>query len=337
MGAKVIHANRALLHAQPHILAFPLTGLQRANAAGFVIAPMVGHGHDLSGGRELAHVGMVGHHVLAALLHRNRHGGRAGVKGQHIGALIHQQHGGIAFARGVEPFIQPDHAHLRLGIDRAQSQRKGIDALQYLGNGKARHVTHGWAFTHAPCRHTGQIAPFVIAGIGGSDIGRTLEAGEYLEFHVGKIARHLHGRFHIAKAGGKDDLVALAGQIAQHALGIRPFGHVGHMRGLHAVAELLVHLLARQLVLVRPARFGNGRHVDPCRFGCGLCGGRCGGGGRCDGSRESKSGHERGCEVFVHGVPLHGSKGDKGCRLERNGQRSRLRDGSIGNKSTRRE
>ena len=226
------------------------------------------------------------------------------MEGEYIGALIHEEHGGIALPRGVEPFVKPDHAHRGLWIDRAHAQGEGVDALQHFRNGKPGHVAHHLAFAHAPGCDARKVAAFVITRVGRGHVGCALVAGEHLELHVREIARHLHGRLHIAEAGGENDLVALHGQVAQYALGVRPFRHIGHMGGLHAATQLLLHLLARGFVLTRPAGFGNWRHVDPCGLdrcllGRGCLRGCCG--------KQRKGRHKCGREVFVHGVPLHGS------------------------------
>src|SRR3546814_3205244 len=46
------------------------------------------------------------------------------------------------------------------------------------------------------------------------------------ELHIRELLGDLDRRVHVAKRGCKDQLVALLGQIANHALGIRPLGHV---------------------------------------------------------------------------------------------------------------
>jgi hypothetical protein len=57
-------------------------------------------------------------------------------------------------------------------------------------------------------------------------------------------------------------LVALARQVAQHALGVGPFGHAFDDRRLHAGAERLLHRAPAEVVLVAPAGLADRAHVD---------------------------------------------------------------------------
>ena len=123
----------------------------------------------------------------------------------------------------------------------------------------------------------------------------------------------------VAKAGGgivssvkatreasEDELVALARQVADDPLGVGPFGHVSHIGGLHLGAQCGFYRLPARLVLADPAGVGDGGDIhEPNLQGghrwCGrrLCMGRKRG-------NQTASGRECGCEVFVHGGPLHG-------------------------------
>jgi hypothetical protein len=61
--------------------------------------------------------------------------------------------------------------------------------------------------------------------------------------------------------------------------------------------------LAALVVLARPAGLGDGRDIDEAGLD-GLTGGWLGSAKKREG--EKTGGRERGSEVFVHGVPLHG-------------------------------
>jgi hypothetical protein len=54
-------------------------------------------------------------------------------------------------------------------------------------------------------------------------------------------------------------------QVANHALGIGPFGHVFDEGGLDLAAQGGLDGLAALFVLARPARFGDGRDIDESR------------------------------------------------------------------------
>ncbi|MCY1371601.1 hypothetical protein D9M69_587510 [compost metagenome] len=103
-------------------------------------------------------------------------------------------------------------------------------------------------------------------------------------------------------------------EVANHALGVRAFGHVFHEGGLHLAGQRRLHGLAALVVLAHPAGVGQRRDVDKrgldrWRDGrrLGLCG---------EGKRKEKAGDRQGAgapghEVFVHGVPLHGFRRTK--------------------------
>ena len=96
--------------------------------------------------------------------------------------------------------------------------------------------------------------------------------------------------------------MALRREVAHHALGVGAFGHGLDDGGLHLRAERLLHRAAAQVVLVGPAGLADRADVDEAdlerrRLGGGVAG--------TSASRAASSG--RAGEVFVHGVPLHGS------------------------------
>ena len=128
-GAKTGDLNHAFAHTTPHLASLPSAVQHRLGALGVVAAPLVGDRHDLRIGGHLAHVRVIRHRQLATLLGGHHHRRGAGVKSDHIHALVEQRHGRIALARWVKPGVQPDHFDHRLGVDRLHAQGKGVDAL----------------------------------------------------------------------------------------------------------------------------------------------------------------------------------------------------------------
>ena len=205
---------------------------------------------------------MVGHAPDALLLRGFHHGTGAGVEGQHIGLLPNQVDRGIMLTRRIEPGVEPDHANLSLRVDRTHAQREGVDALQHLGNREASHIAGNMGVGDAACCDAGKVAAFVVARVGHGHVGRGLVAGDRFKLHVGKLARHLERGLHVAKAGREDQLVALLRQIADHALGVRAFGDVLDIAGLHTLAQCRLHGKPAFFVLAYPAGGGQWRNVD---------------------------------------------------------------------------
>ena len=87
------------------------------------------------------------------------------------------------------------------------------------------------------------------------------------------------------------------------ALGVCALGHVLDKGGFDRGAQGLVHGFAAFFVLPRPTGFGDGRDIHKTCFE------RLGMGRRRNKGRKRKKagGRECGCEVFIHGSPLHGS------------------------------
>jgi hypothetical protein len=57
------------------------------------------------------------------------------------------------------------------------------------------------------------------------------------------VGGHLEHGLHVAEGGAEDQLVALAGHVAEHALGVGRLGHLLDEAGHHLVAELLLDAL----------------------------------------------------------------------------------------------
>ena len=105
-----------------------------------------------------------------------------------------------------------------------------------------------------------------------------------LELHVLQVGRHLEHRLHVAEGGAEDQLVALARDVAEHALGVGRLGHLLDEGGDDLVAELLLDRLAAVVVRKGPAAVADRADVgegDLQRLGLGRRhrgGGRRGGG-----------------------------------------------------------
>ena len=84
-----------------------------------------------------------------------------------------------------------------------------------------------------------------------------------LKLHIGKFFGNLQSRVHELKARRKNDLVALIGQIPDHALGIGHRRHILNELRLNAIAELLLDDFASFIVLLAPSFVGTGARVEP--------------------------------------------------------------------------
>ena len=80
-----------------------------------------------------------------------------------------------------------------------------------------------------------------------------------LELHAGQVGRGAQRRLEIAEAGGEDQLRALRGEVAHHALGVGALGHGLDEARRDLVAERTLHRLPRLVVLVGPAGLADRR------------------------------------------------------------------------------
>ncbi len=273
--------DRAFLHAPPALAGGPRAFQHVARGLDVVRAPV-------DDGRAQVGLGAVGGHVaipaesaLALFLGGLEHGGRIGVLEQHVGAAVDQRGGGLGFLRRAEPFVHPHHLGLDLRVDRLRAQREAVDVADHLGDRHRTDHAQRVGLGHGAGDHAGHVGAFVGAAVVGAHVGRGLVAGGMLELHVREIGGDLLDRLHVAEGGAEDQLVALAGHVAQHALGIGRFGHALDEAGDDLVAEFLLDGLAAVVVRERPAAVAHRADVgerDLQRLGLGR-GGRGGGRG----------------------------------------------------------
>jgi hypothetical protein len=133
---------------------------------------------------------------------------------------------------------------------------------------------------HAAGDDTRHVSVLIELGVVDAHVRRRLVAGRVLELDVGKFARHLEHLLHETERGGEDDLVALARQITEDALGVGAFGNLLDESRLHLVAEFGLDRLAPLVVSEGPAGVAHRADVNPRRLErLGLrrrrCGGRC--------------------------------------------------------------
>ncbi|MNZ93536.1 hypothetical protein D3C78_1126070 [compost metagenome] len=258
-------------------------------------------------------LGAVGRHVriptesaLALFLGGLEHGGRVGVLEQHVGAAVDQRSRGFGFLGRAEPFIDPDHLGLDLGVDRLRAQREAVDVADHFGNRHRADHAQRVGLGHAAGDDAGHVGAFIGAAVVGAHVVGGLVAGGVFELHLGEVGGELLQRFHVAERGAEDQLIALPGHVAQHALGVRAFGHAFHIAGLDLVAEFLFQGLARLVVGIRPAAIADRTDIrkrDLQRLGLGR---RCGHG----------CGRRCGCGLFLLAATGHGRRRHGGQRRQ---------------------
>ena len=163
---------------------------------------------------------------LPALLGGLQHGRRVGVLHQHVGAAVEQRLRGFGFLRRVEPLVDPDHLGLDLRVDRLRAQREAVDVADHLGDRDRADDAERVGLGHAAGDHAGHVRALVGAAVVGAHVVGLLVAGGMLELHVLQVGGDLQHRLHVAEGGAEDQLVALAGHVAEHALGVGRLGHL---------------------------------------------------------------------------------------------------------------
>ncbi len=190
--------------------------------------------------------------------------------GQHIHVLQDQAVRRFTLLGRVVPGIDPHHFNRGVGVGHLRAQGEGVDATDHFGNGEGGHVPDLVGVAHGTGSHAGQVARLVGPGLIVTDVARGLVTGGVFVLHLGKAPRDFQGRVHVAERGGENQIVATGGHVADHPLGIGPFGDAFDVGSFDFVSELFGHNFSRPVVHVGPARIANGTDVDKTdleRFG----------------------------------------------------------------------
>ena len=199
------------------------------------------------------HVRIPAEGALALGLGRLEHGGRIGVLEQHVRAAIDQRGRGFRFFWRVKPAIDPDHLGLDLGVAALRAQGKAIDVADHFGNRDRRDHAQRVGLGHLAGDHAGHVGAFIGAAVVGAHVRGRLVASGMLELDTVVVGSNLEHGLHVAKRGAENQLIALTGEVADHALGVRRLGHVLDKRRDHLVAELCLDGLAAVVVCKGPA------------------------------------------------------------------------------------
>ena len=234
-------------------------------------------------GSKGAHVGIPTESILTGFFSGLQHGGGVGVLQQNVCARVDQGLSGLRLFGGIKPGVDPNDFGFDLGVDALRAEREGIDVAQHFRNREGAHEAERAGFAHLASDHACQIGVLVEASVIDAHVVGGFVAGGMLEFHIGEVFGDFEHRLHVAKAGGENDLVALRGQIANHALGVCAFGHFFDEGGFHLVAKLGFNGFAAEIMREGPACIANRADIDPSRlqrlsFRCGRSSGwsRCG-------------------------------------------------------------
>ena len=257
------------------------------------------------------HVRIPAKSALALFFGSLEHGRRVGVLEQNVSATVDQAGGRFSFLGWAEPFVHPHHLGGDLGVDRLGTQREGVDVANHLRNWHGTDDAQGVGLGHATRNDASHVSAFVGATVIGAHVVSRFVAGGVFEFDIFEIWRNLLDGVHVAKRCAKNHLVALAGQIAQHALGIGAFGHAFHIGSDDLVTHDFLQFLARRIVRKAPAAIthradiskSNLQRLSLGRCLCNGCSSRC-----CSrfifltASSQSSHGQRRNSCQFEHGT-----------------------------------
>jgi len=212
------------------------------------------------------HVGVPAEGALALGLGGFEHRGGIGVLEQHVGAAVDQAGGGFGFFRWVEPAVHPHHFGLDLGVARLGAEREGVDVADDFRDRDGADHTQRIGLGHLAGNHARHVRAFIGAAVVGAHVLKLLVAGGVFELDTGVVSRHLEHGLHVTKSGAKNQLVALAGHVAQHALGVGRLGHVFHEGGGDLVAKFLFQRLATIVMGKGPAPVANRADIGKGNF-----------------------------------------------------------------------
>ena len=192
---------------------------------------------------------------------------------QHVSTAIDEGRGCFCFFGWVEPLIDPNHFGLHFRVNRLGTHSEGIDVANHFRNWNGSHNTQGVCFGHLASNHARHVSTFVgTAVVGAQVVGCFVTGGVFkLDFFV--VCSHFEHGVHVTKGGAKDDLVALAGQVAEDALGISAFWHFFNKSGDDLVTILFFKFFASVVVCKCPATIAHWanigkRHLEGLCFRC---------------------------------------------------------------------
>ena len=197
---------------------------------------------------------------------------------QHVRAAIDQAGGGFGFFGRVEPFIDPDHFGLDLGVAALGAQGEAVDVTDHFRNWHRSDNAQRAGLAHFSCDHAGHVSAFVGAAIVGAHVVGGFVAGGMLKLYVFEFGGQLEHGFHVAESGAENHFIALAGHVADDALGVSGFGHVFYKGGKDLVAEFFFNRFAGVVMCKRPAAIAHRADIgkgDLQRLGFGCRWGGC--------------------------------------------------------------
>ena len=189
---------------------------------------------------------------------------------------------------------------------------EAVDIADHLGDWhRCDHADHV-ALGHGASDDAVHIRAFVGAAVIGAHVVSGFVTGGVLKLDIFELGRQLHHGFHVAEGGTENHFVALAGHVADHALGVSRLRHVLDKAGGNFVAEFFFQGLARVVVRESPAAVSHGADISEgdlqrlrLRSGRGCL---CYGGGRWR------------LFFFTAAHQCHGCRGTDYCQLEQGTQ-----------------
>ena len=157
---------------------------------------------------------------------------------QHVSTTIDKGCSRFCFLWGIEPLVDPNHFGLHFRVDRLRTHCEGVDVANNFRNWNGSHNTQGVCFGHLARNHASHVSTFIgTAVVGAHVVGCFVTGGMFkLDFFV--VCGHFEHGIHVAKCGAENHFVALAGQVAEVALGIGAFWHFFNKGGDDLVAKL---------------------------------------------------------------------------------------------------
>nr|GEU28343.1 two-component sensor protein histidine protein kinase, putative [Tanacetum cinerariifolium] len=284
------HLDHAFLEAAAVVARLPGAGHHGLGGVDVVAGPVVGGGRQVGLWRKARHVRIPAECVHAFFLRHLQRGRRVGVLRHHVRALRHQGFCRLAFLGRVVPRVHPDDLGLDLRVHALRAQGKRVDVADHFGHGERGDEAERVRLGHLAGQDAVQVCAFVQARFIGAQVLAALETGGVQEDHAGRGPGHFFGRVHVAERRGENQLVAFGDQLADHAFGVRAFGHVFHERGLDLGAQFLFQRQAALFVGVGPAGVADRAHVDKADLQ--RVGGERRGGGQGQGGGSQGGGHE---------------------------------------------